>query len=327
MTTLWPSNLTADALSSSQQPVIQQLSQVADQVWKTMPQAWQQQIQSCWLPLASHLAALATRYQEQHQKPAILGIHGGQGSGKSTLCNALAEVYKVAFNWKVAVISIDDLYLTKAQRQQLALDVHPLLTTRGVPGTHDVQAGLTLFEQLRSLNNQKLLSFPSFDKIADDRSSTDQWHSITGPVDLILFEGWCVGCKAGTVAELQQAINTLEQTEDPDGQWRHWVNQQLREAYQDWFAQIDYLLMLKVPGMGAVQQWRTQQEADNEKASKSQGGMNPAQIQRFIQHYQRLTERALNDMPGYADLVLELNEQHQVAAIRYAKDTSLQAEQ
>lgn len=292
-----------------------------------MPAAWQQQIQSCWLPLADHLAALATHHQQLHQQPAIMGIHGGQGSGKSTLCRALADLYQAAFNWKVAVISIDDLYLTKSERQQLAQVVHPLLITRGVPGTHDVQAGIGLFEQLRALNHNKLLNFPSFDKIADDRAPSDQWHSISGPVDLILFEGWCIGCQPGDESELQSPINTLEAQEDADGQWRHWVNQQLQGDYQHWFAQLDYLLMLKVPGMDAVQQWRTQQEADNAKASQSQGGMNASQIQRFIQHYQRLTERALKDMPGYADLVLELNEQHQVAAIRYAKDTSLQAEQ
>jgi len=38
----------------------------------------------------------------------------------------------------VEVLSLDDFYLGHAARLQLARDIHPLLATRGVPGTHDI---------------------------------------------------------------------------------------------------------------------------------------------------------------------------------------------
>lgn len=318
MAKLWP-----DALAIENNT----LAKLANQVWSDMPSAWQQQISDCWLPLANHVAHFSVKYMKEHQQPAVIGIHGGQGSGKSTLCRALAELYRQALDWKVAVISIDDLYLTKDQRQQLAQDIHPLLSTRGVPGTHDVTAGIELFEQLRALATNKYLSYPAFDKVRDDRCPAENWHGISGPIDLILFEGWCVGCKPAAEAELHTAINSLEQSEDSDGQWRYWVNQQLALNYQHWFDQIDCLLMLKVPGIDSVNQWRTQQEADNVKASPGSHGMTEAEIKRFVQHYQRLTERALKEMPGYADLVLELNNLHQVSSVHYNQSQTTPVEE
>ena len=50
----------------------------------------------------------------------------------------LGLVASALFALGVAVLSLDDLYLTRAQRQRLALDVHPLLATRGPPGSHDL---------------------------------------------------------------------------------------------------------------------------------------------------------------------------------------------
>jgi len=312
MKPLWP------LPSDSNRPTEQTLAvlEASNSCWQTMPLPWQQQITDCWLPLACHLADVAGRQHTDHGHAAIIGIHGGQGSGKSTLCQALATLYQHALGWNVAVVSIDDLYLTKHQRQQLAQQIHPLLITRGVPGTHDVNAGITLFEQLRQLQPGQSLRYPAFDKIADDRQPQAHWHEIKGPIDVILFEGWCVGCQPGNDHELADAINPLEQQEDPDGRWRTWVNQQLASDYQRWFAMTDYLLMLKVPDMTAVQHWRSQQEKDNQKASASSSlGMSEDAIARFIQHYQRLTERALATMPEYADLVLTLNHQHQVAEV------------
>ena len=321
MAKVWP-----DALTNHNQMLAQQ----AERAWQAMPGAWKEQLHTCWLPLASHLAEFSEQYKATHHQPAIVGIHGGQGSGKSTLCRALADLYQQAFNWKVAVISIDDLYLTKHERQNLASEIHPLLATRGVPGTHDVVTGSELFQQLRTLGSNKYLNYPAFDKISDDRCPQDEWHGISGPVDLILFEGWCVGCQAADNTELQQPVNDLEQQEDSNGLWRQWVNDQLNDHYQPWFAQIDYLLMLKVPDIESVNQWRSQQERDNEKLSSNRqaaSGMTDAQIRRFVQHYQRLTERALRDMPGYADLILELNNQHQVSAVHYNQTQVISVEE
>ncbi len=77
-------------------------------------------------------------------EPFVLGINGAQGTGKSTLADFIREFLGVAHDRSTMVLSIDDLYLTRAQRQALAKDIHPLLATRGVPGTHDVELGLSI---------------------------------------------------------------------------------------------------------------------------------------------------------------------------------------
>ncbi|GGY43579.1 kinase [Bacterioplanes sanyensis] len=281
-----------------------------------VPDQWRQQLTKVWLPLASWLADWVVSVSG----PPVIGIHGGQGSGKSTLSHALADWYQASFGWNVVVISIDDLYLSHADRQQLATEVHPLLQTRGVPGTHDHQRGQQLLQQLRALKSGQTLSCPAFDKASDDRLPVSAWHQVTGPVDAVLFEGWCVGCPPQSPDQLTVPVNTLEQQEDPDGQWRHWVNQQLADHYQSWFAQLDHLIMLKVPDMGAVQRWRSQQERENlRQAQKDRPdrSLNEPALLRFIQHYQRLTEHALHTIPAVADWVLELDAQHQVSRVQF----------
>lgn len=282
-----------------------------------LPDGWLEQWQSVWLPLSAWLAD----YQRSCKQAPVIGVHGGQGSGKSTLSKALAALYAEAFGWNVVVVSIDDLYLTHEERQHLGKTIHPLLVTRGVPGTHDVERGVNLFRSLQTLGQGEMIRFPAFDKVSDDRLLEDAWHTVTGPVDLILFEGWCVGCHGVDVTALAEPVNELEASEDQDGRWRTWVNQQLLGAYKDWFSMLDKLIMLKVPDMSAVQRWRTQQEADNRKATQGNAdrSLDDAGIRRFIQHYERLTREALRTLPAEADLVLDINQAHKVSAVHRRK--------
>ena len=279
-----------------------------------IPPGWHSQWDEIWAPLATCLAEKITA----SDTPLIIGIHGGQGSGKSTLSLALKDIYQQVFGWNVVVVSIDDLYLSHADRTHLSQTVHPLLQTRGVPGTHEVQRGIELFNTLRSLAPEARCQIPAFDKASDDRLAEADWHSITGPVDAILFEGWCVGCQAVDDTLLTAPVNELEAQEDPDGTWRGWVNQQLAGDYKAWFDMIDFLLMLKVPDMSAVQRWRTEQEVGNKKMLKggTDRSLDNAGIRRFIQHYERLTQQALTRLPDVANLVLVINDAHKVADVQ-----------
>src|SRR4051812_33755031 len=74
---------------------------------------------------------------EHASSPFILGISGLQGSGKSTLATELIDAARRR-GWSAVSLSLDDVYLTRAERESLARAVHPLLRTRGVPGTHDL---------------------------------------------------------------------------------------------------------------------------------------------------------------------------------------------
>ncbi len=249
----------------------------------------------------------------------VIGINGAQGSGKSTLAQALRAELEAVHELRTVILSLDDLYKTSAERRRLAAEVHPLLATRGVPGTHDVTLGLRLLNQLRQLAPGKALAIPRFVKVADDRAPASEWPSVVGPVDVILFEGWCVGTPPQTEAELQSPVNALESVEDADGQWRHYVNARLAEDYAPLFGKLDGLVFLQVPDFDAIHRWRMQQEAENAQ----QGGvlrgspMDAASLRRFIQHYERLTRHALQVLPGCADAVLQLGPDHEVLQLSW----------
>jgi len=252
--------------------------------------------------------------------PLIVGVCGSQGSGKSTVCKTLTTRFSAA-GLKVANLSLDDLYLPLAARVKLGETVHPLLRTRGVPGTHDVKLGIHTLHDLAHAREVKL---PRFDKARDDRRPVEAWDSIKGPVDLVFFEGWCVGARPQGLEALTQPVNALEANEDVDGRWRRYVNDALGAEYQRLFTKIDLLVLLAAPSFDVVLKWRTQQEHDlraqlqnapaqaNRSGASRSGVMSDAEIARFIQHYERLTKHILIEMPPRADLVIRLTEDRSV---------------
>ena len=244
--------------------------------------------------------------------PFVLGLCGPQGSGKSTAARIIRRML-VEQGHACAALSIDDLCLTRAERQDLARRVHPLLATRGPPGTHDNDLGLKTFAALARAGDTRL---PSFDKGADDRASLEDWPFVRTPVDCLIFEGWCVGAKPQPVGDLLEPVNALERQEDAEGIWRTYVNDQLAGPYQKLFAPIDLLVQLRAPAFEQVLAWRGQQEADLKAAGGGPAAMNKAQLTRFIQHYERLTRWIDREMPGRADAVVDLDADRNVNHLR-----------
>jgi D-glycerate 3-kinase len=242
--------------------------------------------------------------------PLVVGICGAQGSGKTTLVAALAQALE-AEGIATAALSLDDLYLTRAERQELARTVHPLFATRGVPGTHDVALGL---EVHAALERGAAARLPRFDKGSDDRAPIEIWPSAPADTQVLLLEGWCLGARPQSPAALAVPVNALEAEDDPESVWRSHANAALAGPYQDLFARIDLLALLAAPGWEVVARWREQQEAEL-RATGAARAMSPAEVQRFIQHYERLTRWILEEMPGRADLVVRLDEGRQVFAI------------
>lgn len=263
-----------------------------------------------YLPLAAWL-----NQQRTSGTPLLVGLNGSQGSGKSTLCNLLKWILEAAFDCRTCIISIDDLYLPKAARQLLAEDVHPLLATRGVPGTHDIPLALQLLNRLKHTQADEEIDTPRFSKAADDRLPATDWDYVVAPVDLILFEGWCVGATPQSEAELQEPINGLEEREDADCSWRRYVNGQLAGPYHELFSLIDLQLMLKIPDWQMVYYWRKRQEEQLAAKQSGAGVMGEVALQHFIMHYERLTKHQLKTLPQTADLVMNLNQQQRVTLI------------
>jgi D-glycerate 3-kinase len=267
-----------------------------------------------YLPLADWLLG---RIEKSAPRTFVLGINGAQGTGKTTLSNFLAGYLRNAHDLSVAELSIDDIYLTRAERRELAERVHPLLATRGVPGTHDVALGKSVIARLCGLQAGETLPLPRFDKSRDDRCPAGDWPQVAGPLDLVIFEGWCVGSTAQQAEDIVTPVNRLEADEDGDCAWRSYVNEQLARVYGELFAMLDALVFLQAPGFAAVHRWRLEQER---KLADSAGGgathvMDEGAVTRFVQHYERITRHNLATMPALADVVLELDEDHAVTRV------------
>jgi D-glycerate 3-kinase len=282
-----------------------------------LPDSFASIINEFYIPLARWLYA---RMTESGPGTFVLGINGAQGTGKTTLSNFLSAFLWGDYGLSVAELSIDDIYLTRAERTDLAQRVHPLLATRGVPGTHDVDFGETIIDELCALRVDESMSLPRFDKSVDDRQPAGAWPDVTGPIDLIVFEGWCVGSTALPADDLAEPVNRLEAEEDSDCAWRRYVNEQLATTYRGLFNKIDALVFLEAPGFDAIHRWRLDQERKLAASVGADGTqvMDEASLTRFIQYYERITRHNLVTLPSRADVVLTLDEVHAVTHASYA---------
>lgn len=251
------------------------------------------------------LAARAARLRQVKRRTITLGVCGAQGIGKSSIVAVTRRLLE-ARGLRTVVLSMDDFYLTKQARQRLAAEVHPLLAVRGPPGTHDVAMAGAVLDQLKSRGKVNL---PRFEKAADDRAPRGAWETVASPVDVILFEGWCLGARAQGGAALSRPVNALEAQEDPDAVWRTYVNDQLDGRYQDLFGKMNELIFLKAPSFEVVMDWRTEQE--RKLRERTGAGMADDEIARFIAHYERLTRWILSEMAERARWTIEFDEDRQ----------------
>lgn len=282
---------------------------------QALPEAYRQMVEAVHRPAAAHIAAR----RADLGRPMVVGLCGSQGSGKSTMASFLKALLE-AEGLTAAILSLDDIYLTLPERQRLGRETHPLLRTRGAPGTHDVGLGMALIDVLS--HSCAEVSMPRFDKAEDTRAPANTWPRVAAPVDVILFEGWCVGAVAQDDAALIDPINALEREEDADGAWRRYVNDRLKTDYAALYARIDMLAMLQAPSFEVVFDWRSLQEQKLADRVRLQGltgtkVMGPDEIRRFLMFYQRLTQWILSEMPGRADILMPMDERHRILGVEF----------
>jgi D-glycerate 3-kinase len=280
-----------------------------------LPASYRQMVDRIHRPVAERIA----QTRRAIGRPIVAGLCGSQGSGKSTMAAFLKALLE-AKGLKTAILSIDDLYLTLPERERLATDVHPLLKTRGVPGTHDVGLGHALIDVLT--DGVAEVSMPRFDKAEDTRAKAETWPRVAAPVDVVLLEGWCVGAIPQAEAALVEPVNALERDEDAGGTWRRYVNDRLKGDYAGLFGRIDILALLKAPSFEVVYGWRSLQETKLAERVKREGltgtkVMDAAQIRRFLMFYQRLTEWILEEMPDRAAILMPLDEHHRILGVEF----------
>jgi len=275
---------------------------------ESLPAKYSEQIRGVWGPLAERLLTGRIR----SGRTIVLGLCGPQGSGKSSGAQALLSLLHAA-GVSAAALSLDDVYLGRRERAQRADEVHPLFAARGPPGTHDVTLGARVLDGLAGRGRVYL---PRFDKASDDRVDPADWPAVRAPVDVVIFEGWCVGAHPEPDVALEAPVNALEALEDPDGRWRRSVNAALAGDYQALFGRIDVLALLRPPAFSAVWGWRLEQE--HKLRARTGGGMTDPEVHRFIQHYERLSRWIDLEMPARADLVVQLDEARKPLSVRFA---------
>ena len=202
------------------------------------------------------VVALALRAARPNET-LVLGINGPQGAGKSTLAAAVVDRARAVGQVAVAV-SIDDFYLTRAEQLALAAH-HPgnrYLEHRGYPGTHDVALGARTIRALRSAGAGDAIALPRYDKGAHDgrgdRAHEAAWPRVTGPVDLVVFEGWMLG---------------FPPVDAPDADADLAVAAGMLGAYEPWRREIDAFVHLEASDVADIVEWRV----DAERARRSAG--------------------------------------------------------
>ena len=246
----------------------------------------------------------------------IIGLTGGQGTGKSTISNIFKIILKEAYGLETVIFSIDDFYKTLNERKIMSKNKSPLFLTRGVPGTHDTQMLFSCIKNFKNKNFNKFI-IPKFDKSIDDRSPKKKWLKVKKKPNIVIFEGWCVGVSAQKKKDLIIPINKLEKHGDDKKIWRQQVNLELKKNYKKIFDLIDMLIFLKVPSFKYVFKWRLLQERKLRITSKGKKTMTDNEIKNFIMYYERLTKHMLKILPKTADAVISIDSKHRLKSIKF----------
>ena len=279
-----------------------------------LPKDYQSLFPRLFIPMSAWLLTLP----RETKGPLLVGIAGAQGTGKTTAAKALQLTLHYAFGRSCCLLSLDDFYLTRAQRQSLASQVHPLFATRGVPGTHDVELIRQTLNRLKRAQADSETPLPLFDKSTDERRPREHWALYRGRPDIVLFEGWCVGARPASDQEsLEHPLNAVESASDSQASWRHHVDRMLAGPYAELFAQLSRLIFFAAPDWDRVLEWRRLQE---QKLHRATGVASPLldeqRLQEFVATYERISRRMLSETPQYADVTVNLAPSHEVSSVQ-----------
>ena len=270
------------------------------------------QLNNFYLPISE----LINKNYLHNKKTRIIGLAGGQGSGKSTISQILKKILKIRYNLETVVFSIDDFYKKLKDRKKMSKKINYLFLTRGVPGTHESKL---LYKCLKDLKKSSFKKFfiPRFDKSLDDRCPKKKWIKVLKKPNIVIFEGWCVGATAQKNDDLIKPINVLEKIEDKNLIWRKKVNDELKFNYKKIFHLIDDLIFLKVPSFKHVYKWRLLQEKKLKKNSTGKKIMNSKEIKKFIMFYERITRNMIKTLGSKAKILINIDAKHRLKSIKF----------
>ncbi|KAF2201479.1 putative uridine/cytidine kinase [Delitschia confertaspora ATCC 74209] len=249
--------------------------------------------------ILDHLSRYRNEYLDRGESPPpfFLGLNGVQGAGKTTLVTTLRRILTSPPHFlPTTVLSIDDLYLTHSDQVALASShpKNPLIQHRGEPSTHDLALGLSVFSALK---NRQPINIPKYDKSRfngqGDRADKLEGEEVNKPgepsVDVVVFEGWCVGFRALSNEEVERKWRDAKEGKLGESQLsKHrledllFVNEALK-AYDLLTGSLHAFVHIDAEETSYVYEWRLQQEAAL-RASKG-SGMTDEQVIDFVNGY------------------------------------------
>lgn len=241
------------------------------------------------------------------RRPLILGLQAPQGAGKTTIGTRVLAALP-GQGLRATSVSIDDFYLTRTEQLALAAahPGNPYLEHRGYPGTHDVDLGDRTLAALRGLVAGRSTRVPVYDKSQHggrgDRAPESEWREVTGPLDLVIVEGWMLGFEPVPDAEL------------PDPRLA-FPNQALAR-YQAWYQHLDAFIVLRPIDWNYVVKWRVEAE-ENMKAQGKPGLSREAiedYVRRFLPAYAVWAGRAPARFSPHQTRLLTLDQQRRSVA-------------
>lgn len=236
-------------------------------------------------PLADRLIE-----ESKKHKTFIVGVQGGQGTGKTTLVNFLKLKLKQQ-GFKVQSISIDDFYETYDFRKKLS-SKYPgnsfYQISRGMPGTHKVKL---LKQTLAKIKAGKPFEIPIFDKSKHGGSGevSKRKMIVKEKQDFVLFEGWCVGIPKVSSKDMVKICKNNKiplKKIDPELKYHPIVLKQIKEYLPLW-KYLNYLVMLQADSPLLHHKWRLQQERELRKEKHQ--GMGREDVLAFVDVYLPLT--------------------------------------
>jgi D-glycerate 3-kinase len=268
--------------------------------------------------LSADLAAILPRLLDQvdTDRKTAIGISGAPGSGKSTLARALVSYLNQA-GIPACLLTLDDYYLARSQREQLAVNLHPLFQQRGVPGTHELDRLLADLGQIRS-GKIEGLRLPVFNKSIDDRVAEHKWRSLEKVPRVVILEGWCVGVPPQKQIEFDLPANEMERLHDAHGAWRQQVRKAWCQLYNALHGRLDQVWYIRVPDWNCVIDWRWQQEQELAQMNLK----SRAEVVNFLGCFERIVNHMQNSYPQWADLVMEADRNHHISLSQQCRKTT-----
>ncbi|WP_442943653.1 glycerate kinase [Nostoc sp.] len=289
-------------------------SQFCQTSLKVEPNEMLQVLWDFWLPLGIKLAS----QRQQLERPLIQGILGGQGTGKTTMSKILSLILD-HLGYRTVSLSLDDLYKTYSDRLVLTQQ-DPRLIWRGPPGTHDIDLGLNVLDQIRQLQSPVML--PRFDKSAFGGAGDRTTPEMVTDVDIVLFEGWFVGVRPINANVFDTAPPPI--LTDEDRVFAREMNLRLHDYLPLW-KRLDSLIVLYPTNYRCSLEWRKQAEQQMIAAGKS--GMSNAEIEQFVNYFWRSLHPELFIKPlvkdaTAVDLVIEIHADHSFGEVYCGRTNS-----